>query len=408
MAMLAAGNLIAQSWSPTGYVESGKRIDKFFGIGNNLVFANSSYGGDYGPYELSTNNGTTWTDIPTTLSPSFGFDHELSTPSGVAYGINLSSLVRSTDNYATYEALLGNVNGGFLLLGNNTMLVSAGNIQKSTDNGANWTDTGIDLNIPVGNYKIITSTGRIILSAAGGLQYSDDNGASFNALTNNLPQGIEQEYLHFYKGISNEIYAFQDLNLFKSVDNGANWTEISLVDAPLYESFNPNVEVVDVYESANGTLLLSIWGNPIIMKAPGSSTWVKFVTGTPYNSYNPPGIFSNFVVANGNLFVACEAITDALRIFKIATSSVTSVDEEFAIDIKTYPNPSSSIVNIELPKGYNTVNYKVYNYMGAEVIANSETINGLIKVDLSPFAAGQYILTGNVDGKFFKKQIVKM
>jgi hypothetical protein len=75
--------------------------------------------------------------------------------------------------------------------------------------------------------------------------------------------------------------------------------------------------------------------------------------------------------------------------------------------IRIYPNPSSSILIIELDKEMlNCSNYKLFNLIGETLKMDSvKTIS--TKIDLSNYAHGVYFLDINYKGKILNYKIIK-
>ena len=59
-------------------------------------------------------------------------------------------------------------------------------------------------------------------------------------------------------------------------------------------------------------------------------------------------------------------------------------------DVKIYPNPSNSILNIELTSNVSQV--VIYNYLGQVVLENNITDETLLHIDLRNYDAGAYLV----------------
>lgn len=87
----------------------------------------------------------------------------------------------------------------------------------------------------------------------------------------------------------------------------------------------------------------------------------------------------------------------------LGTNTVATLDKS----IKLYPNPTNSILNIELPTNIdvNIMSLKVIDLLGKEVVLSSNTIT---KIDVSNLSNGIYIISlqtnyGSWNGKFVKE-----
>ena len=72
--------------------------------------------------------------------------------------------------------------------------------------------------------------------------------------------------------------------------------------------------------------------------------------------------------------------------------------------LRVYPNPSNSLVNIELNKNVNRI--EIYNYAGQIVYQQTITKESMIQVDVRNYEAGAYLVRFiNNDGKTLTKKI---
>ena len=86
--------------------------------------------------------------------------------------------------------------------------------------------------------------------------------------------------------------------------------------------------------------------------------------------------------------------------FNSVNIDVTGVDESNskAIQLNVYPNPASSIINIELINNNGQIeNVIIYNIAGRQIAEFN--MNNQIQYDCSPLAAGLYIIKTNTDTK---------
>ena len=87
----------------------------------------------------------------------------------------------------------------------------------------------------------------------------------------------------------------------------------------------------------------------------------------------------------------------------LGTNTVAALEKS----IKLYPNPTNSILNIDLPTNIDVTitSLKVIDLLGNEVLLST---NGINKIDVSDLSSGIYIISlvtnyGNWNGKFVKK-----
>lgn len=87
---------------------------------------------------------------------------------------------------------------------------------------------------------------------------------------------------------------------------------------------------------------------------------------------------------------------EATMEIKVYDPSV-GMDLYSASETSLYPNPTSGVLNVELPAGVNHATYKVYNALGSCVAEGSISENRAV-IDLSDSAEGLYILKMNTAG----------
>jgi hypothetical protein len=80
----------------------------------------------------------------------------------------------------------------------------------------------------------------------------------------------------------------------------------------------------------------------------------------------------------------CEAPSEEVCIFLSKTNNVDNNS------VSVYPNPSNSIVNIEVSSNISQV--VVYNYLGQVVLENNVTGAQTLKVDVRNYEAGAYLV----------------
>ncbi|TAL67079.1 MAG: T9SS type A sorting domain-containing protein [Bacteroidetes bacterium] len=148
-----------------------------FAFGNGKVFAGTDTGGVY----FSTNDGQSWTNLPN--SPK---------------SVSISSMVYTN----TGKIIAGSDDGGLFY---------------STDDGSSWTES-----TPFSDYKIndIDIYKDKIYVSSNGIFTSTDDGIRWEKLPSNPGYPIV-----YYYNMNNagKIFAFTDLGLYSSSDNGNSW-----------------------------------------------------------------------------------------------------------------------------------------------------------------------------------------
>lgn len=145
---------------------------------------------------LSTNSGSTWTDLFATLgSTSTQYSPRVSSDgtNGAIYSSTAaagSKGVWVTSNFSSWtQRTNGPLGGaGFPAISTNGSLLAAVNgssgfhVFTSTDMGANWTDTGVVGTSTADSLSGTASLGTILRARNVGLSKSTDSGASFSAI----------------------------------------------------------------------------------------------------------------------------------------------------------------------------------------------------------------------------------
>ncbi len=264
IALLNAVNLNAQ----TDWILSNNGIPASFNVSsftahNNEIFALGSYN-DNSSYSVklykSTNNGSNWSEVSTTGLSNIPLGKSITSLNGDLYisvAISISdqeySVYKSQDNGQTWTVSNNGLPLGFEVNSfttQNNIVYAYGtyydgsyfvnSLYKTTDNGSNWTHFGSSPGYWVANS--ITSLNGYLYATG---QYSDlepytrirkaqDNGNapnwsnSFNGLPSSIAiQCLTTQNNTIYAIGSFYYYGFQYSQLWKSSDNGNNWTEVT-------------------------------------------------------------------------------------------------------------------------------------------------------------------------------------
>lgn len=86
------------------------------------------------------------------------------------------------------------------------------------------------------------------------------------------------------------------------------------------------------------------------------------------------------------------------------TPAVSIEEEQLAAQVKLYPQPASELLNIALPESFGRGDVQVFDLSGA-VVARQEIAGTSADLDVSPLAAGMYILRVSNDKAVINKRI---
>lgn len=218
-------------------------------------------------------------------------------------------------------------------------------------------------------------------------------------------------------------------NLPKFNNNVTNTTLIqNLHDAPVslfriplnqgftisqYNTTTKRTDIVVNFTVANGN-------NPVILPAgtywmiaaqyvpdgsPGEPTFYWGWLGSSATSTITPKRLNNTFFSSGWNNVPVSGGTATSLAWKL-TGNVTLSADEFSLEnVSIYPNPTTNIVNINLPENVILDNIKLYNSMGQQLnMALNPKEN---KIDVSSLSSGIYTVSGNTNMGTFNRRIIK-
>ncbi len=107
--------------------------------------------------------------------------------------------------------------------------------------------------------------------------------------------------------------------------------------------------------------------------------------------------------ANGSGF----AYINAFKITE-STTAMAVRDVNFSNEVDVYPNPASSYFQLALQKASKNVSLKIYNAEGRLVksLTNLKIENGVVRVETSGMAKGNYFLQIEGEGKIANKKLI--
>jgi hypothetical protein len=97
-------------------------------------------------------------------------------------------------------------------------------------------------------------------------------------------------------------------------------------------------------------------------------------------------------------------------IFYFRNTSIVSVENEQntdIVEIKAYPNPVSSILNINAVNNITSENISLYNILGQKININANTTANLFSLDFSSLTQGIYLLVIKNDHLKFVTKVIK-
>ena len=219
----------------TGLADTG--VSALVTIGSNL-FASTASG-----VFLTTNNGTSWKQVNTGLTATAITDL-------AAVGANLFAAINgvgifvSTNNGTSWTLTSGSVfqNAYFALFAGAGSALFASTttdniIYRSTDNGNSWQKA--DSGISTANALVQSGT-NLIAGGVGGVFLSTNNAVSWTALTSYW--GLQYTQVIGLTTSGSNVYAVADAQVLLGANNGTNWNGIVL---PSFFDVITSVAVID-------------------------------------------------------------------------------------------------------------------------------------------------------------------
>jgi hypothetical protein len=382
------GQTDAASWGPVTWTSGATaqwirtsgpnagQVNCFAVLGTSL-FAGTDAGGAY----LSTNDGTSWTQVKTGLTNTRIWSIAVFPASGGTGGTNLfagtaGGVFLSANNGTSWTAVstgLTNTNVRALAVspasGGTNLFAGTfgGGVFLSTNNGTSWgaVSTGLT-NTNVVALAISPASGGsgeklFAATSTGGVFLSTNNGTSWTAVNNGLtnPSVPALAVSPAIDGSGTNLFAGTYDGVFLSTDNGASWkqtgvtttvvTSFALSGANLFAG-----TIVGVFLSTNngtswtavntGLTDASVWSLAVSPASGGSGA--NLFAGTMYS-----GVWKRALA---------EMVTSVERVS-------TSVPVHFSLD-QNYPNPfnPSTSFSFSIPSN-SFVTLKVFDVLGKEV-----------------------------------------
>jgi photosystem II stability/assembly factor-like uncharacterized protein len=262
---------------------------------------------------------------------------------------------------------------------------------RSTNFGLNWTQINFqisdrcDIEISYGNSNNMVTASKnpaiVNKSTNGGLNFTitnyttSSNGESPTLHTN--PYNPSEFYHLFYFSNPN-----QD-GIWKSTNNGSNWTKIYGVAAPwgiTTPADDPNVIFCGLWDSDPKPALISTNG--------GANFFTTDVLAGDYNAN-----IAIFAYDRGNvLFQQTDGIYKLRVVYDVPAIGITPVSNEVPKEfllMQNYPNPFNPVTKIRFAITHSSeTKLVVYDILGSEVrtLLNEELKAGMYEVD---FSAGE-------------------
>ncbi len=413
-----------------------RRCDK------NLLTLNTNAGKVYagseqnGGVQITDDNGSTWrssnTGLPNTTPVVLGTNGM-----NVFTGTSSAGLFSSPDQGLTWRwdtAGISNIQvkafavaGSLLFAG-----TSGGGVFKSADNGDTWTSANGGLSNTWVYSLCQTGTTIYAGTANGGVFVSTDFGVSWNNIS--IPMTVQNVETLAANG--NTIYAGTSDGVYVSYNNGAAWqapgtgiqgmavTSLAFSGANVFAG-SPGA---GVFFSSDAGISWTAVNNGIIpvvfsMAASGNHVFAATVSGLFQTSDNgtlwtnvsanlPPIPVVSLAVSTTRLYAGVDTKGVWQRDLAGLVGIAEKTDRVEQTQVVLFPNPVKDILNLKLNLASNDsfiIEITAVSGKLSKTLLTSELKSGkhLIRIDMSTYPAGSYLISFFGDREVFSRIIVK-
>lgn len=316
----------------------------------------------------TTNNGDQWTLLPSTGIYNCYLEYNGRLFAGKNGG---SGVVYSTDDGKTWINASGfpaTVNILDIEVIGSTLFAAniLGGVFVSTDNGNTWVSKNSN-----GARKLAKIGTTLFVGILGGVIKTTDLGVTWTTVNKGLTGVILQTDQLVSSG--NALIAFTGGNIFRSTDQGDNW---SLKTLPV--SIVGTTDFFSLDAEGNNVIVLNT--QTIIFSSDAGATWVNITKNFPaYTYFTWQNVKAQCAIVSGS-YVICGTIPYSATIpgagvYRSSFTGSTGIEEnkflqptDFQLS-QNFPNPfnPSTVIKYNLPKdGYVTL--KIYDILGKEIV----------------------------------------
>jgi len=363
------------------------------------VYGASIYAGTFGGgiYKTS-NNGVNWFALNSGLANGT-VNAITSTSAGAGlylFAATDDKVFRSTNDGLNWIYAGGFTGGSYtrgigFVNGNLFVATQGAGLQKSSNYGVNWTAvTGIVANEYLTCFASSGSSIFVGVSPVKGVYYSSDGGSSW-AIVNT---GLTNLDIKCLTVSGTNVYAGTPSGIFKSTNNGTQWTSIGVY-------YGNGIEV-----SGNNIFAATTIG--VYLTTNNGANWFGKNQGLPVSSPNVRCLLNTggYVYAGYTNGVWKRTYSEIIDVKNISSETVL----KFSLS-QNYPNPfnPNTTIRFDLPRTSSCI-FSVYNILGDKIFEESKenlpygVYN--VNLDMSSYASGVYFYTLKAGDFFERKQMV--
>lgn len=147
----------------------------------------------------------------------------------------------------------------------------------------------------------------------------------------------------------------------------------------------------------------------ISLSIDGGLTFMTLIESTPNDGSEFVNV-PNVSTTNAIIMVSSESETFfdvSNRKFRINQSTLSVADENMAKNLTLYPNPTTSVITLQLENGKVLNGFDLYNSVGQIVNKSSADIENKYTLDLTNLASGIYIFQSTIEGQKISYKLIK-